>query len=93
MAEELWSIYGNKITLAYEPWPEVNESLLVENTFEYPVSFNGKTRYMKVLPIDMPANEVEKEVLSDDRTQKWLEGKSVKKIIVVSKRIINVVFG
>ena len=93
MAEELWSLYGNKETLAYEPWPEVNQSLLVEDTFDYPVSFNGKTRYMKTLPIDLPASDVEKEVLTDERTQKWLEGKSVKKMIVVPGRIINVVVG
>lgn len=93
MAEELWSLYGHKETLAYEPWPEVNQSLLVEDTFDYPVSFNGKTRYMKALPVGLPVVEVEKEVLADERTQKWLEGKSVKKMIVVPGRIINVVVG
>jgi leucyl-tRNA synthetase len=93
MAEELWSIYGNKETLAYEAWPEVNQSLLVEDTFDYPVSFNGKTRYMKTLPVDMAVAEVEKEVLADDRTAKWLEGKGVKKMIIVPNRIINVVVG
>jgi leucyl-tRNA synthetase len=93
MAEELWSLYGNKETLAYEPWPEVNQSLLVEDTFDYPVSFNGKTRYMKTLPVDMAVAEVEKEVLADDRTAKWLEGKGVKKMIIVPNRIINVVVG
>jgi leucyl-tRNA synthetase len=93
MAEELWSLYGNSKTLAYEPWPQVNESLLVENSFEYPVSFNGKTRYMKELPVDMALAEIEKQVLADERTQKWLEGKSVKKFIIVPNRIINVVIG
>jgi len=93
VAEELWEIYGNKHTLAYEPWPEVNESLLVENTFEYPVSFNGKTRFMKKLPVDMPNNEIEKAVLSDARTAKWFEGKVIRKFIIVSNRIINVVVG
>lgn len=93
VAEELWSLYGNKKTLAYEPWPEVKQSLLVEDTFEYPVSFNGKTRYMKGLPVDMPVTEIEKEVYADDRTAKWLEGKSVKKMIIVPNRIINVVVG
>jgi leucyl-tRNA synthetase len=93
MAEELWSIYGNKETLAYEAWPEVNQSLLVEDTFDYPVSFNGKTRYMKALPVDLPVAEIEKEVITDERTAKWLEGKSVKKMIIVPNRIINVVFG
>jgi leucyl-tRNA synthetase len=93
MAEEVWWLYGNKETLAYEPWPEVNQSLLVEDSFEYPVSFNGKTRFMKALPVDMPIAEIEKEVLADDRTAKWLDGKSVKKMIIVPNRIINVVVG
>jgi len=93
MAEELWSIYGKKKTLAYEQWPEVDESLLVENTFEYPVSFNGKVRFKLELPIDMPKGEVEKTVLSDDRSAKWMEGKVVRKFILVPKRIINVVVG
>jgi leucyl-tRNA synthetase len=93
MAEELWELYGQKQTLAYEPWPVVDKSLLVENTFEYPVSFNGKTRFMKELPVDMQTEEIEKEVLADEKTAKWLEGKQVKKVIVVPGRIINVVIG
>ena len=93
VAEELWSMYGNTYTLAYEPWPEIDLSLLVEDTFDYPVSFNGKTRYMKPLPVDMPVAEIEKEVLADDRTAKWLEDKGVKKMIIVPNRIINVVVG
>ncbi len=91
VAEELWSIYGKKETLAYEPWPFVDESLLKEDTFEYPVSFNGKTRFLKELPVDMPNDEIEKAVLADDRTQRWMEGKSVRKFIIVANRIVNVV--
>ena len=79
--------------LAYEPWPIVDESLLKEDTFEYPVSFNGKTRYLKELPVDMPNDEIEKAVLADERTLRWLEGKAVRKFIIVSNRIINVVIG
>jgi leucyl-tRNA synthetase len=71
----------------------VDESLLKEDTFEYPVSFNGKTRYLKELPIDMPNDEIEKAVLADDRTSRWLEGKTIRKFIIVSNRIINVVIG
>jgi leucyl-tRNA synthetase len=93
MAEELWSVYGKKEVLAYVPWPNVDESLLKEDTFEYPVSFNGKTRYLKELPVDMPNDEIEKAVLADERTQRWLEGKAIRKFIIVSNRIINVVIG
>jgi leucyl-tRNA synthetase len=93
LAEELWSVYGNKETLAYETWPEVNQSLLQEDSFEYPVSFNGKTRFLLELPIDMSKDEIEKAVLSDERTAKWMDGKTVRKFILVPKRIINVVIG
>jgi len=91
LAEELWSMYGNSATLAYEPWPVANKSLLVENTHEYPVSFNGKMRFKLELPLDMPKDEVEKTVLSHGLAQKWLDGKTPKKVIYVPKKIINVV--
>ena len=93
VAEELWELYGHEQTLAFESWPEVDESLLVENTFEYPVSFNGKTRFMKELSVDMQIPEIENAVLADYRTAKWLESKQVRKIIIVPGRIINVVIG
>lgn len=93
MAEELWSLYGNPETLAYETWPEVDESLLTEDSHEYPVSFNGKMRFKIELPLDMPKDEVEKTVLADERAAKWMEGKSVKKFIFVPKKIINVAVG
>ncbi len=93
IAEELWSLYGNKETLAYKYWPEVNEKLLIEDKFEYPVSFNGKTRFLKELPVDMTNEGIEREVMADDRTLRWLEGKVVKKVIIVPKRIINIVIG
>ena len=93
MAEELWSLYGNNESLAYEVWPEVDESLLKEDSFEYPVSFNGKMRFKIEIPLDMPKDEIEKTVLADERAQKWLEGKTVRKFILVPKKIINVVVG
>ncbi len=93
MAEELWSVYGNENTLAYEVWPWVNEGLLQEDVYEYPVSFNGKMRFKLELPLDMPKDEIEKNVLSHDLAQKWLAGKTVRKFILVPKKIINVVVG
>ncbi len=93
LGEELWSIYGNKQTLAYEPWPEVDESLLQEDSFEYPVSFNGKMRFKIELPLDMPREEIEKTVLADERAHKWLAGKTIRKFIFVPKKIINVAVG
>ncbi len=93
LGEELWSICGHNETLAYEPWPQVDDSLLQEDTHEYPVSFNGKVRFKIELPLDMPKDQVEKKILSEPRAQKWLEGKTVRKFIFVPKKIINVALG
>lgn len=91
LAEELWHMYGGKTTLAYEPWPEVNESYLVENTYEYPVSFNGKMRYTIEFPLDADKADMEKEILAHPKSQKWIEGKQILKVIIVPKKIINIV--
>ncbi|HKK80690.1 MAG TPA: hypothetical protein VJ909_00495, partial [Prolixibacteraceae bacterium] len=64
---------------------------LIENTFEYPVSFNGKMRFKLELPVDMPKDEIEKAATEHENAQKWVEGKQIVKIIVVPKKIINVV--
>ena len=93
MAEELWSLYGNKETLAYATWPEVDQSLLTEDSHEYPVSFNGKMRFKIELPLDMAKDEIEKTVLADERAAKWMEGKTVRKFIFVPKKIINIAVG
>jgi leucyl-tRNA synthetase len=93
LAEELWSVYGNEETLAYALWPKVDEKLLQEDTHEYPVSFNGKVRFKIELPIDLPKDEIEKIILSDERAQKWVESKKVRKFIFVPKKIINVAVG
>lgn len=91
LAEELWSLLGNDKTLAYEPWPAYNEEYLKEDTFEYPVSFNGKTRFNISLPVAMPKEEIIAAVLSDERAKKWLGGATPANIIVVPKRIVNIV--
>jgi leucyl-tRNA synthetase len=93
MAEELWSVYGKTNTLAYETWPAVDESLLVENTYEYPVSFNGKMRFKLELPVDIQKEEAEKAVLADERSIKWIGDKSVRKFIFVPGKIINIAVG
>ena len=91
VAEELWEQYGNTAVLSFHPWPLFNESYLTEETFEYPVSFNGKVRFKIALPVDMPNGEIEKAVLAHDHTSKWIEGKAIAKIIIVTNKIINVV--
>lgn len=91
MAEELWHILGHNESITTARVPEFNEAYVKEDAFEYPVSFNGKMRFKLELPIDMPKDQVEKSVLADERTEKYLLGKSPKKVIVVPKRIINIV--
>jgi len=91
MAEELWSQLGYEGSISTAPAPEFKEEYVKENTFEYPVSFNGKMRFKLELPIDMPKEEAEKAVLNEPKSEKYLQGKTPKKIIVVPKRIINVV--
>jgi leucyl-tRNA synthetase len=91
IAEELWQKMGNKSSIVTAVWPEFKEEYLVENEFEYPVSFNGKMRFKLNLPIDMVQEEAVKRVLDHEVAQKWLEGKAPRKIIFVPKKIINVV--
>lgn len=91
LGEELWALYGGTDTLAYEPWPQVQEEYLREDSFEYPVSFNGKLRFKLTLPLDTPREEIEKQVLDHEKAQKWIEGRQVRKIIVVPNKIVNVV--
>lgn len=93
MAEELWSVLGHQESATIQPYPEYDENLLQENSYEYPVSFNGKLRFKMVLPLDMTAKEMETQVLSDPNAARWLEGVSVRKIVIVPGKIINVVVG
>jgi leucyl-tRNA synthetase len=91
IAEELWQLLGHEGTVSYEDFPEWDGKFLVEDTFLYPVSFNGKLRFKLEFPLDMSKEDIEKAVLEAEEAQKWLEGKPPRKIIVVPKRIINVV--
>ena len=91
IAEELWHALGEEASITSAPWPEYNESHLVEDSIKYPVSFNGKTRFTLELPTTASREEIERAVLANDETQRWLEGKSPKKVIVVLGRIINIV--
>lgn len=91
IAEELWTLLGHEESITYAAWPELNEEYLVEDTVSYPVSFNGKTRYHLELPADFSKEQVEREVLENELSRKWLEGKPPKKVIVVPGRIVNVV--
>ncbi|MBN1596710.1 MAG: leucine--tRNA ligase [Bacteroidales bacterium] len=91
LGEELWNLYGGGKTLSFEPWPQFNEKFLKEDTFEYPISFNGKLRFKIYFPLNADREEIEKVVLRHEKAQKWIEGKQIKKVIVVPKKIVNVV--
>ena len=91
IAEELWHAIGEAGSVVTAEWPELNEAYLVEDNFTYPVSFNGKTRFMLSLPATLTPQEVEAAVLSAPEAEKWLEGKTPRKVIVVPKRIVNIV--
>ena len=94
VAEELWhSALGHDSTVNDARWPEWNEDYLKENTANYAVSFNGKARFTIQVPADLPKEEVEKLALENESSAKWLEGKSIKKIIVVPNKIVNIVVG
>ena len=91
IAEELWSLLGNETSVVTAQFPTYDESLLVENSFEYPVSFNGKTRFKMEFPLDADSAAIQKAVLDSPQSKKYTEGKDPKKVIVVKGKIINVV--
>lgn len=91
ITEELWAAINNKGTIADANWPLLNEEFLKEDQIQYPVSFNGKMRFKLELPADMSPKEIEEIVINHELAQKWLDGKTPKKVIVVPKRIINIV--
>ncbi len=91
ITEELWNRLGEKESITKASYPEFNPSYLIENSYTYPVSFNGKMRFKLEFPINMDKTEIEKQVLEHKDAQKWLEGKTPKKVIVVPNKIVNVV--
>ena len=91
VAEELWMRIGNGFSVTQQQFPSFDASLLVEDSFSYPISINGKTRTQIEMPTDISQEEAEKLVLANDTVQKWLEGKPLKKFVFVKGRIVNVV--
>jgi len=92
ICEELWALLGNEAgSLSYAAYPTFNPAYLVENEFEYPISFNGKMRTKLNLSLNLEPQEVEREVLANADVQRYLDGKQPKKVIVVKGKIVNVV--
>ncbi|WP_315578187.1 leucine--tRNA ligase [Hoylesella oralis] len=92
IAEELWEILGNTSTSVCDAeWPAWDEQYLVENEMQLTVSFNGKARYQKTFPIDASNEDIQKAVLTDEKSLKYTEEKTVVKVIIVPKKIVNIV--
>lgn len=91
ITEELWSILGHEQSISYAKFPEYVEAYTIENSFEYPVSFNGKMRFKLELSRSLSPKEVEEIVRANENTAKYLGGNPIKKVIVVPSKIINIV--
>ena len=91
VAEELWHLLGNTGSVVDAAFPKFDESYLVESSANYPVSFNGKVRLQRVFPADMQPKEIEAALFADPDVQKYLDGKQPKKVIIVPKKIVNIV--
>jgi len=91
VCEELWDTLGHADSVCDAKWPAYNEEYLVEDTINYTISFNGKARFNMEFPADETSEAIQSTVLADERSAKWMEGKSVVKVIVVPKKIVNIV--
>ena len=91
IAEELYHALGNENTVCDAAYPKHDEKYLAENTVKYPISFNGKVRFTLELAADLNPKQVEEIALADEQTAKYLDGKAIKKVIVVPKKIVNIV--
>jgi len=91
LSEDIWQQLGHEDSVVFQSWPVFDESHLKEDDFEYPVSFNGKLRFKLSLPADMPKDAVQEAVMGHEKTTHYLDGKDPKKVIVVPKRIVNIV--
>lgn len=91
ITEELWSLLGHQDSVINAAYPEFNAAYLIEDSIEYPVMVNGKMRTKIKLAADLSKEEIEAAALADEKVQKWLEGKTPKKVIVVPKKIVNLV--
>ena len=93
LAEEFWHQSGHEGSVADAEWPVWDEAALKEDSVKYPVSFNGKSRFVIEVPADASKEEVEKLALENPGAAKWLEGKTIRKVIVVPGKIVNIVVG
>ena len=93
IAEELWEALGEPGSVCDAKWPTWNEEYLVENSVKLGVAFNGKTRFDMEFPADADNDTIQKAVLADERAPKYIDGKPIVKVIIVPKRMVNIVLG
>lgn len=93
LCEELWKLLGGETTLAYEPWPEYDEALTVDAANEVPIQIKGKTKAKIMVPSGTPKDELEKMALAEPKIVAALEGMTVRKVIVVPDKLVNIVAG
>jgi len=91
VCEELWEAVGNQSSVCDAQWPSWNEDYLKEDVVNYTISFNGKARFNMEFAADATSESIQETVLADERSLKWTEGKTPKKVIVVPKKIVNIV--
>ena len=91
IAEELWSLLGNKESISTADFPVFDAKHLVESAKNYPISFNGKMRFTLELPLDLSKEEIEKAVMANEKTIAQLAGREPKKVIIVPGKIVNIV--
>ena len=91
IAEELWQALGNQTTVCDAQWPKYNEEFLKEDSTTYSISFNGKTRFTMDFPVDATQQEIQDAVLANEKAQGYIDGKPIRKVIVVPRKIVNIV--
>jgi leucyl-tRNA synthetase len=91
ITEQLWSMLGHTDSVCDASYPVCEEKYLVESAFEYPVMINGKLRFKQEYPLTTSPADIQKDIVTKEEAQKWLEGATPKKIIVVPGKIINIV--
>ena len=91
IAEELWETLGENGSVCDATWPKYDEKYLVENQMQLTISFNGKARYQMMFPVDADNDSIQQAVFNDERAAKYINGKKVVKVIIVPKKIVNVV--
>ena len=92
IAEELWEAIGEKNSVCDAQWPTWDEANLAENEVQLTISFNGKARFQMTFPTDASKEDIEKAAVNDERSLKYTEGKTIVKVIVVPKKIVNIVY-